>query len=170
MFREDLSAAVSSPAKKGLQNINESYKILEEKYADILHSIVENNNMGRKMGKPSIEIDISFLCTRVIKRTKEKKSNLRQVLQYLKHTINDNMTMGTDSLSQLCKWVDTKYGVHTDLKILTGGCMPFECGIVHCKTNKQKLNTKSYTEAKLVCVSDYLPYNICICFFGITRV
>ena len=73
MFEEDLSEVVSSPAKKGLQNINKSDKILEKKYADILHSIVAKNTMSRKMGKPSIEPDISFICTRVTEITKEKK-------------------------------------------------------------------------------------------------
>ena len=35
IFVEDLSAEVSSPVNKGLQNIDESSKRLENKYADI---------------------------------------------------------------------------------------------------------------------------------------
>ena len=31
---------------------------------------------------------------------------------------------------------------------------------IHCRSAKQKLNTKSSTEAELVGVSDYLPYNL----------
>ena len=73
--------------------------------------------------------------------------------------------MGKDKLRQLCKWVDAAYGVHPDLKSHTGGCMSFGYGIVHCKSSKKKLNTKSSTEAKVVGVSDYIPYNIWICLF-----
>ena len=38
--------------------------------------------------------------------------------------------------------------------------MSFGIGILHVKSSKQKLNTKSLTEAELVAVSDYIPYHI----------
>ena len=38
--------------------------------------------------------------------------------------------------------------------------MSFGIGILHGKSSKQKLNTKSSTEAELVAVSDYIPYHI----------
>ena len=58
--------------------------------------------------------------------------------------------MGVDNLNQLCTWFDTSYGVHPDLNIHTDGSIPFGYGIVHCKSSKQKFNTKSSTEAKVV--------------------
>ena len=99
------------------------------------------------------------------KITNEDKAKLRQILQYLKYTIDDKMIMGADSLSQLRTQVDAAYGVHPDLKIHTGGCMSFGYKMVHCKSSKQKLNTTNSTEAKVIGVSDYLPYNIWICIF-----
>ena len=33
-------------------------------------------------------------------------------------------------------------------------------GTLHTKSSRQKLNTKSSTEAELVGVSEYLPYNL----------
>ena len=84
------------------------------------------------------------------KSTNEDKAKLRQVLQYLKQTIDDKIIMGADSLSQLCTRVDAAYGVHPDLKIHTGGCMSFGYKMVHCQSRKQKLNTKNSTEAKVV--------------------
>ena len=68
--------------------------------------------------------------------------------------------MGSDSLSQLCTWVDAAYGIHPDLKIHTGGCMSFGYGMEHCKSSKHKLNTKMSIKAKVVGVSDYLTYKI----------
>ena len=38
-------------------------------------------------------------------------------------------------------------------------------GVVHTKSSKQKLNTKSSTESELVGVSKYLPYHIYIANF-----
>ena len=42
----------------------------------------------------------------------------------------------------------------------TGGAMTLGWGTIHTKSTKQKLNTKSSTEAELVGMSDYVPYNI----------
>ena len=106
-----------------------------------------------------------FLYNRVFKSTKEYKVKLRQLLQYLKHTINDERIMVADRISQLFICIDTTYGVKPNLKIHTGGFMSFLYRMVNCKSRKKKLNTKSSTNAKVVSVSDYLPYNIFICLF-----
>ena len=42
----------------------------------------------------------------------------------------------------------------------TGGAMSFGWGIIHGRSSKQRLNTKSSTESELVGLSEYLPYNI----------
>ena len=40
LFVKEISTKVSSPVKKGMQNVNESSKRLEKKDEDIIHSIV----------------------------------------------------------------------------------------------------------------------------------
>ena len=70
LFEEKLSAALSSPSKRGMQNIGESSTRLEKKDADILHSIVAKIIWVEKSLRPDIEPYISFLCNRVTKRTK----------------------------------------------------------------------------------------------------
>ena len=52
-----------------------------------------------------------------------------------------------------------------DMKSQTGGAMSLGLGVLHGKSSKQKLNVKSSTEAELVGVSDYLPYNIWLMMF-----
>ena len=42
----------------------------------------------------------------------------------------------------------------------TGGTMSFGKGVLHAKSSKQKLNTKSSTETELVGLSEYIPYTI----------
>jgi hypothetical protein len=51
--------------------------------------------------------------------------------------------------------VDASYAVHPDMKSHTGGLMSMGTGGLICKSSKQKLNTKSSTEAELVGASDY---------------
>ena len=135
---------MSSPLKKGLHNIYESYKRLENKYPDIFYSIVAKLLWVEKGGRPNIDPAISSLCTRVTNSINGEKKKLRRVLKYLKHTIDDKIIMVSDILIHLCTWVDAAYGVHPDLKIHTGGFISFGYGMVHCKSSKQKLNTENF--------------------------
>ena len=75
------------------------------------------------------------------------------------------MVMGVNNLSQICRFVYATYGVHPYVKRHADGGMPFGYRLVHCKSRKQKLVTKSSTDEKLLRVSNYLPYNIRICLF-----
>ena len=104
--------------------MDESSTILEKKDAEIFHSIVTKLLWVAKGGRPDIDPVISLLCTRVTNSTKEDKEKLRRVLHYIKHTIDDKRIMGAESLSQLCTWVDSAYGVHPELKsTLTAACL-----------------------------------------------
>jgi hypothetical protein len=62
-------------------------------------------------------------------------------------------------------WVDASYAVHGDMKSHTGGVISFGRGAVLSKSSKQKLNTRSSTEAELVGASDYLPSTIWTKYF-----
>jgi hypothetical protein len=78
-------------------------------------------------------------------------------LEYINATLHLNYTLGADNLAKLRAWVNALYAVHPDQKSHTGGIMSFGTGGFLCKSSKQKLNTKSSTEAELVGASDYLP-------------
>ena len=65
-----------------------------------------------------------------------------------------------DKLDNIAWWVDASYAVHPNMRSHTGGTMSLGWGVLHAKSSKQKLNTKSSTEAELIGVSDYIPYNI----------
>ena len=60
-------------------------------------------------------------------------------------------------MQEIYTWVDAAYGVHDDFKSHTGGSISMGTGIVHSKSSKQKLNTKSSTESELVGANDVLP-------------
>ena len=133
---------------------------LSTKDSDLFHSIVQKLLYICKRARPDIEPAISYLCTRVTSPTKEDDIKLTRILGFLEKTIDDKRVMGATSLNNLYTWVDASYGVHSDMKSHTGGNMSFGIGTIHTKSSKQKLNTKSSTEAELVGVSEYLPHNI----------
>ena len=57
-------------------------------------------------------------------------------------------------------WVNASYAVHDDMRGHTGGCITLGDGMIHYKSSKQKLNTKSLTESEVVGASKYLPFTI----------
>jgi hypothetical protein len=102
-----------------------------------------------------------FLSTRVSKSTGDDRNTLRRLLEYIKGSINLVYTLGADDVHQrMWTWVDAAYAVHPDMKSHTGGVISFGLGGIVCKLNKQKLNTKSSTEAEFVGASDYLPNTV----------
>ena len=60
----------------------------------------------------------------------------------------------------LRNWVDASYRIHQDKRGHTGGIMSGGIGILHHKSSKQKLNTKSSTETEVVGASDYITYTL----------
>ena len=118
-----------------------------------------------KRARPDLETAIGFLCTRVSKSDEDDWKKLRRVIAYVQATIDDIRIIGASSLSQIFTWIDAAYAVTSDMKSQTGGTMSMGLGILHGKSSKQKLNVKSSTEAELVGVSDYLPYNIWLLMF-----
>jgi hypothetical protein len=54
-------------------------------------------------------------------------------------------------------FVDTAFAVHADTKSHTGRGISWGIGTLLSMCQKQKLNSKSSTEAKVIGVSDFLP-------------
>ena len=73
--------------------------------------------------------------------------------------------IGADSLKNMLPWRDLSYTVQPDMKIHTGGEMSLGRGLIHCRSSEQKLNMKISTEAEVVELSDYVPFNITLCQF-----
>ena len=73
--------------------------------------------------------------------------------------------MAADNLDELIVWIDASYAVHPNIQSHTGAAISMGWGVIHAKSSKQSLNTKSSTEAEIVGVSDYVPYAIHIRIF-----
>ena len=86
-------------------------------------------------------------------------------MTWLKQTKYDVRLIGTKSVDQLYTWVDAAFAVHDNMRSQTGGVIPFRHGMVHCRSNKQKLNTLSSTEVELVGTSEYVPFAFWLMMF-----
>ena len=149
-----------TPATKDLYNNTQDQDLLDEHKLDQYHSVVQKSMYLCKRARPDIEPALSYLCTKVSGPNYNDKMKLDRVLDFLKATKKDRRVIGATSLDKLMTWVNASYATHDNMRSHTGGMMSFGIGALHTKSTKQKLNTKSSTEAELVRVSEYLPYHI----------
>ena len=159
-YGENITECSANPANKRLFIADPNAINLDAERSDVFHSIVAKLLYVCKRTRPDVETAVAYLCTRVSKSTTCDWKKLRRVLAFLKYTIDDVRIIGANNLQELYTWVDAAYGVHDDLKSHTGCTMSLGTGLVHTKSSKQKLNTKSSTEAEVVGTSDYVPYNV----------
>jgi hypothetical protein len=161
----NITKKVATPARKHLFDVDEKSPLLNKEESEAFHSVVAKLLYVSLRARMDLLLAIGFLCTRVSKSTKQDQMKLKRVLEYINATMDLEYTLGADDLAKMKTWVDASYAVHPDMKSHTGGVISFGTGGILCKSTKQKLNTKSSTEAELVGASDYLPNTIWVKMF-----
>ena len=149
-----------SPARRTLFQLNNTSPLLNEKERENFHSVVARLLYISIKCRLDIQLPVSFLCSRVSKATKQDRYKLLRILQY--GTVHDKLVLGASNQKVIKTWVDTSYACHENMKRHTGGAVSLGRGMAISKSIKQKLVTKSSTEAELVGASDFLPNTIWI--------
>ena len=166
MFEDDLRSDINSPAYKDLfETYDDKAEDLDKGRSETFHRVVAKLLFITKRARPDIETAMSYLTTRVSKSNIRDWYKLKRLLSFLKKTIKDERIIGASSLNDLFTWVDASYAVHPNMRGHTGGTMSYGTGVIHAKSNKQKLNVKSSTECEIVATSEYCPFNIWIMMF-----
>ena len=111
----------------------------------------------------------AFLTTRVRLPDEDDWGEFKRVLSYLKGTLHMPLILLVDSLTLSRWWMDAACAVHDDCRGHTGAEMSFDQGMALSYSWKQKINTKSSTEAELVGVDDLLGYIIWARYFMIKQ-
>ena len=96
----------------------------------------------------------AVLCTRVKAPRASDKKKLIRVMKYLKQTQDDVLTLSADGCNVIKTYVDASFAVHPDFRSHTGMVMTLGTGAIMTMSRKQKLNTRSSTEAELVATDD----------------
>ena len=77
---------------------------------------------------------------------------------YLSGTIDLSLTLKVEGPIRVSAYVDASFATHSSkMKSHTGVYITLGKGAIYCRPSKQKLATKSSTEAELVGISDALP-------------
>ena len=107
-----------------------------------------------KRVRPECLVACSFLASRVNVATEEDMSKLMRLLKYLNGTKDIGLRLMGDTYLTVIAFIDASFGVHMDFKSHTGIAIVIGKGVIFAKSTKQKLNSKSSTEAELIAVSD----------------
>jgi hypothetical protein len=156
MMPADMNGTSITPAAGYLFKVNTDTTKLDKEKAEFFHSTTARLLFLSKRGRPDIQTAIAFLCTRVSSPDVDDYKKLQRVIRYLRGTVDLPLTLEANSLENIQWWVDASYGVHADCKSHTGGTMSLGKGAIYSASVRQKLNTKSSTEAELVGVDDMM--------------
>jgi len=154
---EEMQSTASTPAAHHLFMVNEDAAKLEEERAQLFHTFTAKLLFLCKRARPDIQTAVAFLTTRVISPDEDDWKKLARTINYLRLTKDLNLTLESDGTMVLKWWVDGAFAVHPDMRSHTGGTMSMGKGAIYSTSTKQKINTRSSTEAELVAVHDVLP-------------
>jgi hypothetical protein len=156
-MRRPTKGAVT-PATEGLFEVDELSPLLPDIQRALFHSVTAKAYYLSLRARPDILTTAAFLTTRVQAPTEQDMAKLDRMLAYLSVTSEMGIKLGGDGLGPMTvtAYVDASYGVHWDFKSHTGCMISVSRGPVYVSSKRQKLNSKSSTEAELIGVSDSL--------------
>ena len=144
----------SSPAGLNLFNVSSDSTLLPITVKDQYHSAVARLLYLSKRTRPDLLLTVSFLTTRVQAPTEEDMHKLQRALKYVNGTRTLGLRLVYDPANTIHAYIDASYGIHDDYRSHTGMVISLGSGVIDARSTKQKLNTKSSTEAELVGLSD----------------
>jgi len=148
----------STPCSSKVFEVNDNDTLLNNEDKDFFHSVVAKLLYLSKRTRPDILLATTFLCQRVQKPGNEDMKKLSRVAKYLNGTRDMTMRINRDSnYTTINVFVDASFAVHQTMRSHTGAIIAMGGVTQFWKSSKQKLNTKSSTEAELVAISDVLP-------------
>ena len=145
----------STPADENLFALRPS-PLLAADDAKKFHSFVAKLLYLSKRTRPDILTLVAFLTTRVQSPTEDDQAKLDRGMRYITGTSTLGLTLRIEGPVRVTAFVDASFATHADMRSHTGVYITLGLGSVYCRSSKQKLMTKSSTEAELVGISDAL--------------
>ena len=150
----DMDGTATSPAANHLFSVNEKSDKIDTKKADLYHRLTAKLLYLSKRARPDFLTAVSFLTTRVTQPDVDDWKKLGRAIKFLRKTQDLWLTLEVDKELCIRWWIDASFGVHPDKRSHTGATMSLGKGSPISSSTKQKLNTRSSTEAELVGVDD----------------
>jgi hypothetical protein len=154
---DDMDGETATPAANHLFTVSEQPILLKEETAQMFHTNTAKLLFLCKRARPDIQTAVAFLTTRVREPDQDDYKKLTRVMRYLRRTIEIELTLEADDMHVIKWWIDGSFAVHPDMKSHTGATMSMGKGSAYSTSIRQRMNTKSSTEAELVGVDDVMP-------------
>jgi hypothetical protein len=152
---KDMEGTAATPASNHLFQVNKNTPVmLDTEKSEMFHHNVAKLLFLCKRARPDIQTAVAFLTTRVKGPDMDDYKKLRRVMRYLRGTRSIPLTLEGDNFKW---WVDAAFAVHDDMKGHTGGAMSLGKGVIYGSSKKQKIISRSSTEAELIGVYDVMP-------------
>jgi len=163
---DEFAGVAATPAGSHLFEVNSDNPVmLNEENATFLHHYVAKSLFLCKRARPDIQPTVAFLCTRVKGPDTDDYKKLKRMMQHLRDTKDLEHTTEINNIHVIKWWIDGSYAVHPDMRSHTGGMMSMGKGAIYGSSTRQKMNTRSSTEAELVSVDDLMGQALWIrCF------
>jgi hypothetical protein len=155
---DNMNGTSPTPATDQLFDVEEESPALNEKESDFFHRTTARLLFAAKRARPDLQEAVAYLCTRVKNPNQSDYWKLSRVIKYLHMTIFIPLVLGWDGTGQLTWSVDASFAVHKDMRSHTGAVLSLGQGALMSMSLKQKINTKSSTEAELVGVDDAMNF------------
>ena len=151
----EISSVSRVPASENLFDVDDSCQRLSQDEAEFFHSTVASLLYLSLRVRPDTLVAVTFLCSRVDKSTREDAKKLNKLLSYLNYTkdMGCRIGVGGDSVG-LHVYCDASFAVTPEAKSVGGVFVSLGRGPVLCKCGRQKLVSRSSTEAELISLSD----------------
>ena len=153
----NMGGEAPTPAAQHLFSVNDNPDLLSEDVALMFHHIVTKSLFLSKHRRPDLQTAIAFLSTRVKMPDSDDYKKLGRMIKYMRSTKDLVLTLSADPTQIIQRWIDGSYAVHPDMRGHTGAAMTMGAGVIYGSSTKQRLNTRSSTEAELVAVDDLMP-------------
>ena len=153
--QEDLQGSkVPNCVSKNLFSVDKRSPRLDDEKSEMLHSVVLKGLFMAKHGRPDLLQLIMYLCMRTKEPTRLDWNKLVHIMKFLKQTKDDCLMLQSNGAHILIWSVNSSFAVHNDYHSHTGGMMMMGKGSIINISSKQKVNTRSSTEAEVIGVDD----------------
>jgi hypothetical protein len=147
----------SSAAPSNLFTVNEDCEKISGEKAVEFHNLVAKTLYATKRARPDTCTAIAFLTTRVREPDKDDWKKMVHMMRYIRGSRKMPLILSANGSHILKWWVDASFAVHPNLRGHSGGGLSLGRGFPVVGSTKQKLNTRSSTEAELVGADDFMP-------------
>lgn len=151
-----VTKARPTPASEDLFTVREDAPLVSADESKYFHTHVAKILYLAKRVRPECLTAVAFLSTRVQCCNVDDHAKLQRLLGYLLGTRHRGIVLRVGEHMGVKAYIDAAYGVHEQSGKSHTGCAIVlgDAGAVYTKSTKQKIVTKSSTEAELVGLSD----------------